>query len=71
MPLPHKVITDGTRLRQILWNLISNAVKFTQNGQVAVRVRYGEGEMLHFEWKIPGSVFPGGAGQNLRHVLSG
>ncbi|QMB03063.1 aerobic respiration two-component sensor histidine kinase ArcB [Escherichia fergusonii] len=49
LPLPHQVITDGTRLRQVLWNLISNAVKFTQQGKVEVRVRYDKGEMLHFE----------------------
>ncbi len=57
-PLPHQVITDGTRLRQILWNLISNAVKFTQQGQVTVRVRYDEGDMLHFEVEDSGIGIP-------------
>ena len=52
------VITDGTRLRQILWNLISNAVKFTQQGQVTVRVRYDEGDMLHFEVEDSGIGIP-------------
>ncbi|EDM0403081.1 aerobic respiration two-component sensor histidine kinase ArcB [Salmonella enterica] len=56
--LPHKVITDGTRLRQILWNLISNAVKFTQQGQVTVRARYDEGDMLHFEVEDSGIGIP-------------
>ncbi|MCZ9184959.1 aerobic respiration two-component sensor histidine kinase ArcB [Escherichia albertii] len=58
LPLPHQVITDGTRLRQILWNLISNAVKFTQQGQVTVRVRYDEGEMLHFDVEDSGIGIP-------------
>ncbi|HHA4887536.1 TPA: aerobic respiration two-component sensor histidine kinase ArcB [Escherichia coli] len=58
LPLPHQVITDGTRLRQLLWNLISNAVKFTQQGQVTVRVRYDEGDMLHFEVEDSGIGIP-------------
>lgn len=59
LPLPHKVITDGTRLRQILWNLISNAVKFTLHGQVVVRVRYdAPQEMLRFEVEDSGIGIP-------------
>ncbi|WP_072569557.1 MULTISPECIES: aerobic respiration two-component sensor histidine kinase ArcB [unclassified Enterobacter] len=59
LPLPHKVVTDGTRLRQILWNLISNAVKFTLHGQVVVRVRYdAPQEMLRFEVEDSGIGIP-------------
>lgn len=36
--LPHTVVGDLTRLRQILWNLVSNAVKFTEHGQILVSV---------------------------------
>lgn len=37
--LPELVQADGARLRQILFNLASNAVKFTASGEVALRAR--------------------------------
>lgn len=57
LPLPEKVLTDGTRLRQILWNLISNAVKFTSEGGITVRVSYQQ-ETLSFEVEDSGIGIP-------------
>jgi signal transduction histidine kinase/DNA-binding response OmpR family regulator/HPt (histidine-containing phosphotransfer) domain-containing protein len=37
--IPEQRIGDPTRIRQILLNLGSNAVKFTEKGQVTIRVR--------------------------------
>ncbi|XGV97109.1 MAG: PAS domain S-box protein [Leptolyngbya sp. BL-A-14] len=37
--VPDAIVSDITRLRQILWNLLSNAVKFTQQGKITILVQ--------------------------------
>jgi signal transduction histidine kinase/CheY-like chemotaxis protein len=45
------VIADPTRIKQILFNLISNAIKFTDQGEVAVSAtsRFAESNQLRWE----------------------
>ena len=39
-PLPDAVAADGARLRQVLLNLLTNAIKFTETGGVTVTLAY-------------------------------
>ncbi|MBB5287634.1 signal transduction histidine kinase/CheY-like chemotaxis protein [Rhabdobacter roseus] len=60
--IPDTIVADGLRLRQVLINLVGNAVKFTHQGEVLVGVtlesKQGEELRLYFEIKDTGIGIP-------------
>ena len=49
-PIPETIESDAVRLRQILVNLVGNAIKFTDAGEVRIKVGYDSGTAkLSFE----------------------
>ncbi|MBU1231847.1 MAG: response regulator, partial [Proteobacteria bacterium] len=56
--VPHAISSDPTRLRQILINLVGNAVKFTENGAVEIAVKSNSLSTLLFSIKDNGIGIP-------------
>ena len=60
--VPERVVGDATRLRQVLVNLVGNAIKFTERGEVVVQVetqkQSKERVVLHFRVKDSGIGIP-------------
>ena len=57
--IPQIIITDEKRLKQILFNIVGNAIKFTQKGYVELTVNFKEAERdLIFEVKDTGCGIP-------------
>lgn len=60
--IPNILVGDPSRIRQVLLNLISNAIKFTSYGNILVRVSplqtVGEQHHIHFEVQDSGIGIP-------------
>ncbi len=52
--VPEVLKTDPTRLRQMLWNIISNAIKFTSKGGISIVIEHVQGaeHCVHVNFKI-------------------
>ena len=60
--VPDYIVSDSGRLRQVILNLVGNAIKFTEKGEVVIRVALDRGEAgqstLHFEVSDTGIGIP-------------
>ena len=60
--LPHRVAGDRGRLRQIVVNLVGNAIKFTQQGRI--EVRFAAEREADGRWKLTGEIADTGIGMD-------
>lgn len=68
--MPEHLLGDGARLQQILNNLVSNAVKFTQAGQIIVRAtaKRLSRQAIEVEFQVS-DTGPGIAAQHHQHLF--
>jgi hypothetical protein len=55
---PQEQIGDGMRIQQILTNLLGNAIKFTQAGEIKLRVGIARQDFIRFEISDTGPGIP-------------
>ncbi len=60
--LPHYVYADEVKIRQVLNNLIDNAIKFTEQGSIDVRVKVGKIDPINEIWDLIFEVQDSGVG---------
>lgn len=57
--VPQKIMGDAIRLRQVVWNMLSNAIKFTKQGKIEIKVevvkKQEENHLLKFWIKDTGT----------------
>jgi len=72
--VPHSIVLDRSRLRQVLINTLGNAIKFTETGFVKVQIRYqkfdGGDQWAALSFTIEDSGIGSGPGQHLCHLFS-
>lgn len=64
-PIPEVILTDPTRLKQILLNLGNNAAKFTAKGEITLELRLLAGELLQIRVSDTGI----GISDEVRHKI--
>jgi two-component system sensor histidine kinase/response regulator len=74
--VPEALLGDPGRIRQVLINLVGNAIKFTEHGEIFVRVDVDErldgsaGTALHFAVNDTGAGIPAGKQEEIFHAFS-
>lgn len=66
--IPEVITTDTARLRQILVNLVGNAIKFTESGQVEVVVRFQKDNYTDGSGKLQFEVIDTGIGMSPEQI---
>lgn len=60
--VPRQIIGDSLRIKQVITNLVNNAIKFTHEGEVLVRVMLADDDEIHSKEYIKVSVSDTGVG---------